>query len=187
MNYAQYLQYTQHLLSGPTYPPPYDNPAYLEYARLGHSRMKRWDRSLILHENLVNHVRSIDQPQTWIVITEPWCGDAAPMLPFIARLAEENPRIILDIQLRDQPPFLIEQYLTNGGRSIPKLIVRDADGKDLFTWGPRPASANQLVLDLNGSGAEKSEVVLALQNWYNDDKGNEMQHEWLSLLQQSNL
>ena len=109
------------------------------------------------------------------------------MLPFIARLAEENPRIILDIQLRDQPPFLIEQYLTNGGRSIPKLIVRDADGKDLFTWGPRPASAKQLVLDLNGSGAEKSEVVLALQNWYNDDKGNEMQHEWLSLFQQSNL
>lgn len=183
MHYAEYLQYTQHLLSGPTYPPPYDNPAYLEYARLGHSRMKRWGRSLILHENLVNHVRSIERPQSWIVITEPWCGDAAPMIPFIARLADENIHITLDIQLRDQPPFLIEQYLTNGGRSIPKLIVRDAEGKDLFTWGPRPSSAKQLVVDLNGSGAEKSEVVLALQNWYNDDKGNEMQQEWLALFQ----
>ena len=140
---------------------------------------------MVLHASLVNYIRAIDQPQTWIVITEPWCGDAAPMLPFIARLAEANPLITLDIQLRDQPPFLIEQYLTNGGRSIPKLIVRHSDGKDLFTWGPRPASAYQLVQELNASNTEKSDIVLALQNWYNDDKGNEMQQEWLALFQKS--
>ena len=183
MNYADYLQYTKLLLSGPDHPPPYDNPVYLEYARLGLSRMKRWGKSIVLLEELINHIRSIDQVQTWIVITEPWCGDAAPMLPFITRLAEENPIISLDIQLRDQPPFLIENYLTNGGKSIPKLIVRNADGRDLFTWGPRPASAQQLVQELNASGIEKSEVVLALQNWYNDNKGDEMQQEWLGLFQ----
>lgn len=140
---------------------------------------------MVLSEDLVNYVRTFDQPHTWIVITEPWCGDAAPMLPYIARLADENPLITLDIQFRDQPPFLIEQYLTNGGKSIPKLIVRDTEGKDLFTWGPRPVSAQQLVLDLNASGTDKSEVVLALQNWYNDNKGNEMQQEWLRLFQTS--
>ena len=185
MNYAEYLQYTQHLLSGPSYPPPYDNPVYLEYARLGNSRMKRWGNSMILLENLVNYVRSIDRPQAWTVITEPWCGDAAPMIPFIAGLAKENPRVFLDIQLRDQPPFLIEQYLTNGGRSIPKLIVRDEEGKDLFTWGPRPASAKQLIHELSASNAEKSDIVVALQNWYNDNKGKEMQQEWLALFQES--
>jgi hypothetical protein len=147
--------------------------------------MKRWDKSMALDASLVIYIRAIDQPQTWIVITEPWCGDAAPMLPFIARLAEENPLITLDIQFRDHPPFLIEHYLTNGGKSIPKLIVRDAEGKDLFTWGPRPVSAQQLVQDLNAAGTDKSEVVLALQNWYNDNKGNEMQQEWLRLFQTS--
>ncbi len=140
---------------------------------------------MALDASLVIYIRAIDQPQTWIVITEPWCGDAAPMLPFIARLAEENPLITLDIQFRDHPPFLIEHYLTNGGKSIPKLIVRDAEGKDLFTWGPRPVSAQQLVQDLNAAGTDKSEVVLALQNWYNDNKGNEMQQEWLRLFQTS--
>jgi hypothetical protein len=185
MTYAEYLHHSQQLLFGPDYPHPYENPAYLEYARLGLSRMKRWDKSMILDASLKNYIRAIDQPQTWVVITEPWCGDAAPMLPFIARLADENPLITLDIQLRDQPPFLIEHYLTNGGKSIPKLIVRDADGKDLFTWGPRPALAQQLVLDLNASGAEKSEVVLALQNWYNDNKGEEMQQEWMRIFQTS--
>ena len=92
---------------------------------------------------------------------------------------------MIQICIADRSPFLIEHYLTNGGKSIPKLIVRDADGKDLFTWGPRPALAQQLVLDLNASGAEKSEVVLALQNWYNDNKREEMQQEWMRIFQTS--
>lgn len=92
---------------------------------------------------------------------------------------------MIKICMADRSPFLIEQYLTNGGKSIPKLIVRDTEGKDLFTWGPRPVSAQQLVSDLNASGTDKSEVVLALQNWYNDNKGNEMQQEWLRLFQTS--
>jgi hypothetical protein len=181
MNFKAYLNHTESQLSGPHYLPPYDNPAYLEYGRLGFSRMNRWNKTLEINGLLVDLVRKIDRPQTWIVITEPWCGDAAPMLPFIARLAGENLLIHLDIQLRDQPPFLIENYLTNGGKSIPKLIVRDAAGQDLFTWGPRPTSARLLVERLNKEGADKSTVILALQNWYNADRGQEMQFEWLSL------
>ena len=181
MNFAEYLILSDNTLSGPEFEPPYDNPVYLEYGRLGLSRMKRWNKTLELDQTLCNLIRHIDQRQSWIVITEPWCGDAAPMLPFIARLAEENALIHLDIQLRDQPPFLIEKYLTNGGKSIPKLIVRDAKGMDLFAWGPRPASAQQLVQRLNAEGAEKSTVIVELQNWYNTDKGGEMQKEWLDL------
>jgi Thioredoxin len=181
MNYAEYLQYTETVLSGPEYPAPYDNPAYLEYGRLGLSRMNRWNKVLTLHDDLVRLIRKMDRPQTWIVITEPWCGDAAPMVPYIARLAEVNPLIRLDIQLRDQPPFLIEQYLTNGGKSIPILVVRDADGQDLFTWGPRPAPVRALVERLNAEGAEKSVVIVELQNWYNADRGGAMQEEWLGL------
>lgn len=181
MNYATYIQYTQSLLSGPEYPPPYDNPAYLEYARLGLSRMTRWDKSMVLNNTLVDRIRTIDQPLTWIVIAEPWCGDAAPMLPFIARLANENHLIHFEIQLRDQPPYLIEQYLTNGGKSIPKLIVRVGGGNDLFTWGPRPASAQLMMQALHTGGKDKSTVGLELQAWYNTDKGQEMQREWLTL------
>lgn len=144
MNYADYLHHSQQLLSGPSHPTPYDNPDYLEYARLGLSRMKRWDKSMILREDLVNFVREINKPQTWIVITEPWCGDAAPMLPFIAKLAGENPLITLDIQFRDQPPFLIEQYLTNGGKSIPKLIVRKPMEKICSPGAPALLQHNSL-------------------------------------------
>jgi hypothetical protein len=181
MNYTEYLHFTEQVLSGPEYPAPYNNPAYLEYGRLGLSRMNRWNKVLTLNDDLIQLIRKIDRPQTWIVITEPWCGDAAPMLPFIARLAELNPLIRLDIQLRDQPPFLIEQYLTNGGKSIPKLVVRDVDGQDLFTWGPRPVPARQLVERLNAEGADKSTVIVELQNWYNADRGGAMQEEWMAL------
>jgi hypothetical protein len=73
------------------------------------------------------------------------------------------------------------KYLTNGGKSIPKLVVRDVDGLDLFTWGPRPAPARQLVERLNDEGVDKSTVIVELQNWYNADKGGEMQEEWMRL------
>jgi hypothetical protein len=181
MNYTEYLHFTEQVLSGPEYPAPYDNPAYLEYGRLGLSRMNRWNKVLTLHDALIQLILKIGRPQTWIVITEPWCGDAAPMLPYIARFSEVNPLILLDIQLRDQPPFLIEQYLTNSGKSIPKLVVRDADGLDLFTWGPRPEPARALVERLNAEGADKSTVIVELQNWYNADKGAAMQEEWFRL------
>jgi hypothetical protein len=184
MNYADYLQHTERILSAATPAPPYDNPFYLEYTRLNFSRMNRWNKVLQLNDELSVLLKSIQRPQTWIIIAEPWCGDAAPALPFLIRLAELNPNIRYDIQLRDQEPFLIEQYLTNGGKSIPKLIVRDAEGRDLFTWGPRPASAQQLMEAQKAAGVEKTEISAALQNWYNADKGVEMQRELLELFLQ---
>ena len=40
----------------------------------------------------------------------------------------------------------MDHYLTNGGRSIPKLVVlRAADLTELTTWGPRPAEAQELL------------------------------------------
>ena len=45
--------------------------------------------------------------------------------------------------MRDNDNSEIESYLTNGSKSIPKLIIRDNDGKDLFVWGPRPFACQQ--------------------------------------------
>jgi hypothetical protein len=74
-------------------------------------------------------------------------------------------------------------YLTNGGRSIPKLIVRDAKGNDLFTWGPRPKEAQNIHLrQMNDENMSKEEKKIELQNWYNKDKGESTQEELLELL-----
>ena len=62
-------------------------------------------------------------------------------------MAEVNSNINLQLVLRDENLELMDLFLTNGGRSIPKLIALDKDLNILFTWGPRPQTATNMVLD----------------------------------------
>lgn len=183
MNYQTYLQVFDEILSASNPLPPYDNADYLEYTRLNHTRMKRWTKTLQLDDELVELIKRIKEKQHWIVIVEPWCGDVAPSLPFILRLIEQNPLLSYDLQLRDSEPFLINDYLTNGTKSIPKLVVRNEQGDDLFTWGPRPAAAQQLMDRLKAANVDFETMKIELQNWYNEDKGKSMQAELKGLLE----
>lgn len=181
MNYQTYLKLFEKIIDSNTPEPPYTDPQYLKYAKLNYSRMSRWQKTLKLDHELMNEVKTLNQPQKWIVITEPWCGDGAPIVPFLVRLAEQNPLIQYDLQLRDQEPFLINSYLTNGTKSIPKLIVRDEAGNDLFKYGPRPKATQQLVNRLKAANVDYDTLNTEVQNWYNKDKGVELQKELLQL------
>ncbi len=171
MNYTAYKELFENILENLDLQHPYDDALYLDYTRLNRSRMKRWDKQLILDENLVSQIAHVTSPQHWIIITEPWCGDAAHIIPFLIKLAARNKLISYDIQLRDTKPFLIESYLTNGNKGIPKFIVRDESGNDLFDWGPRPKEAQELLDKLKADNADFETTKIALQNWYNHDKG----------------
>jgi hypothetical protein len=64
----------------------------------------------------------------------------------LAKLAELNPLITLRILFRDEHPELMDTYLTNGNRSIPKLVATTADLQhQLFTWGPKPQYLMELI------------------------------------------
>src|SRR5689334_4778445 len=119
MNYNTYLQLFREILNSKMPEPPYTDLKYLHHAKLNYSRMNRWQKTLQLNEDLIIELKKINKPQQWIIIVEPWCGDAAPILPFLVRLAEQNPLIQYDLQLRDQAPFLINSYLNNGAKNIP--------------------------------------------------------------------
>jgi hypothetical protein len=179
MNYPEYQQLFDRIL-GDTHPlPPYDNEHYLNYVRLNQTRMRRWDNHLGLDEHLVQKVKDLKKKQHWIILTEPWCGDAAHSIPFMMRLAQQNSLISYEFQLRDSAPFLIGSYLTNGKKSIPKLIARDENGKDLFVWGPRPRGAQELFNTLRATNVDPETGKIALQNWYNNDKGRSLCSELL--------
>lgn len=133
MDYQHYIQLFEEVINSETPEQPYTDPKYLTYAKLNYSRMNRWQKTLQLNVDLVTELKKINEFQKWIILMEPWCGDAAPILPFLVRLTAQNPLIQYDLQLRDSEPFLINSYLTNGAKSIPKLIVRDETGNDVFT------------------------------------------------------
>jgi hypothetical protein len=182
MNVREYVQMFDSILGAENPFPPYNKPDYINYVKLNQSRMARWSKTLQLNPDLIDTLNDLEESQHWIMITEPWCGDAAHSIPFLAAIAEQSPKITYEIQLRDSDPFLINNYLTHGGKSIPKLIVRDLLGTDLFTWGPRPAASQELFNLLKSNGAQYDEITVKLQAWYNADKGQSIQKELLTLI-----
>lgn len=175
-----YLKAFEMILASKDSEKPYDNPAYLDYVKLNNSRQKRWLKTGVLLHDLVGVIKNINTPQTWYCITEPWCGDAAHSIPFIKLLSDQNPLITLNIVWRDSPPYMIENYLTNGGKSVPKLIVRDEKENDIFVWGPRPQPCQEIYLEMKERNAPFEEQKIILQNWYNLDKGETFQKEFLN-------
>ena len=181
MNFIAYQQVFQQILNDPNPPSPYDDPHYINYAKLNWSRQQRWLKTGMLNEVLTSLIESLKEEQFWTIITEPWCGDAAHILPFLHRLSELNPLIKVDYQLRDTEPFLIEHYLTNGSKSIPKFIIADHENNELAVWGPRPVGCQLLYNQLLQDHVEMEQKKIALQQWYNDDKGVSLQKELIAI------
>lgn len=182
MNFKEYLHYFEQVLSNEATTAPYDNPDYLNYTKLNWARMNRWLKTAELSEDMKAVAKSITEPQQWIVITEPWCGDAAHVVPFLQLIALENPLISAEYELRDSEPHRIQSYLTNGGKSIPKLVIRNAQGEDIAVWGPRPTKCQEVYAELSARKADLETLKTALQTWYNADKGKEIQAELAVLL-----
>ena len=100
-------------------------------------RMKRIDKQCVINNNLNRLVSQINKKQKWIVISETWCGDSAQCLPVIAKIAKLNKNIKLEIIFRDEHLEVIDAFLTNGTRSIPKLICVDEETESVnYIWGP---------------------------------------------------
>ena len=184
MKWNDYLAAFEAILDGTNRTAPYNDEAYLEYVKLNNSRQNRWIKKMELSEETMIALKNVKIQQKWTLITEPWCGDAAHISAFINAMAEASENIEIDIQLRDSEPYLIEDYLTNGGKAIPKLVVQDTHGNDLFTWGPRPKECQNLMLSLKETVLSAQEKKAELQKWYNKDKGVSIQQEITALLKE---
>lgn len=147
--------------------------ALIEYTKLNDRRMKRFDKTVKIDEKVIDTISKIKQKITWLVLTESWCGDAAPALPVMNKIAELNGNIDLCIVLRDRHLDLMNRFLYNGTLSIPRLIMIDSDtNKVLGDWGPRPSVAQKMADDQKKNhGSLSAEFKQDLQVWYNKDKG----------------
>lgn len=157
--------------------------ALIEYTKLNDRRMKRWDKTLKVPTNVENAIASFDAKVTWLVITESWCGDAAHVMPVINKIAEINKNIDFKVVLRDDNEALMNEFLTNGSKSIPKLIMLDENNKVISTYGPRPNTVTKIVDDFKKSHGQLSpEFKQDLQVWYNKDKGQSTLEDLTNML-----
>ncbi len=169
---------------------PIQNEGLSNYTKINHSRMKRLDKKIELLPSVIERVKMVRQPQNWLVITETWCGDAAQILPVIAKLAALNEYISLKLIWRDENLALMDAHLTNGSRAIPKLICLNEDFTAILgEWGARPRDAQEMVMsnkavmtkikDKEKKANHYNDFQIELQKWYNENKGEAVQLEML--------
>jgi hypothetical protein len=114
-----------------------------------------------------------------LVIAEDWCGDASNTVPVVAKFADSVPGLELRIILRDANPEVMDQYLTNGARSIPVVIALDENFEELGHWGPRPAELQSWVM-ANRATMPKTELYPKVRTWYARDRGETTLREVLA-------
>ena len=153
------------------------------FTKLNAQRAKRVGKTVEVEGALAEKIRSLPR-QTWLLITETWCGDAANSVPVIAKMAELNPLIDLRIVLRDENLDLMDQF------SDPRVDVPfrsslrlDADLNVLFDWGPRPKDAQDLYWGWRERADREpyKEFQVVLQKWYNESNGCDVQDEMFKL------
>jgi hypothetical protein len=113
---------------------------------------------------------TLTTPVRFVVLNEDWCLDAVGVVPYLAKLADENPMLALRNFGRDANPDLRDTHLTNGSRSIPAVIAYDSDWTELGWWGPRPSELQKWVLTI-GVNTEKEERYRYIRTWYARDHG----------------
>ena len=183
MIFAAYIKLIDDLLLDGKTTGPNQSEAMFNYGKLNRQRMHRLEKTVVLNESLTKKSHNNQRKMIWLIITEGWCGDAAQNIPIIEKIAAESEHIETRYVLRDENLELMDAYVTNNARSIPKLIALDAESlAEIGTWGPRPRIAMDYFYEMRESKLEKPQMMESLQRWYNSDKNQAIQDEFENLL-----
>lgn len=157
-----------------------------EYIKLNQSRMHRVEKTYLISNEILQQLSSLKNKIRWLVISEHWCGDASQILPVLNAIVDaSDTRIEMKLLYRDQVPALMDAFLTNGTRSIPKLIQLNQDFNVTGTWGPRPSFAQNMVKELKANPSTAATYANELHLWYAKDKQQAIERELSQLIQQA--
>ncbi|MEG2102244.1 MAG: thioredoxin family protein [Flavobacterium sp.] len=185
-SYAEYRKIVTDLLYEGKSTGSEQSESLTNYSKLNEARMNRLDKTVKISEEVISKLQNLDNHYFWLVISEGWCGDAAQILPILNKMAHDsNKKIDLRIVFRDENTELMDHYLTNGGRAIPKVIIvcKEA-GIVRADWGPRPKGASELMENYKKEfGVIDEKIKTDLQLWYLADKGISVQEELVQIME----
>jgi len=183
-SYSTYRKLVSDLLENGKTTGPNQSADLLNYSLLNDKRMSRLDKKTSLTDATISALKSTETEQTWLLITEGWCGDAAQIAPVINKMSLESDKVNFKVVLRDENEDLMNQFLTNGSKSIPKLVVLNEKDEVISSWGPRPSVATTMVNDYKAAnGGLDADFKRDLQIWYNKNKGENIQEDLVAFLE----
>jgi UDP:flavonoid glycosyltransferase YjiC (YdhE family) len=184
LNYPEYQELAKKLLSENKTSGNNQSQEMVDFSKLNIHRVERILKKGSISLETQAAIQAIDSPSYILAISEFWCGDAAQNLPWIYLMVKDNPAIQFRIVFRDENPELMDAFLTNGSKSIPKVILLNAEREVCGTWGPRPSTAQNLILENKMTNAlTKDDLHKKLHLWYAQNEGQEIQSEFCSLLE----
>lgn len=183
--YTEYRNHVSHLLLDGLSTGNTQSEDLTHYTSLNEVRMNRLDKTIKIPAEIQEKLDNLKSEHILLVISEGWCGDAAQIVPVINKMAEASDKLDLKIVLRDDNEELMDEYLTNGARSIPKLVLVEKESLIARgSWGPRPHDAAQLIFEFKAKDSViTQEAKTELQKWYLHDKGLSTMQEILLLLE----
>jgi hypothetical protein len=157
---------------------------YVEFGRLNVARMQRLMKTVVLKGELNDVLSRLSIPHTLIVITEGWCGDSAQIVPVLEHIRLACPYLDVVFLMRDENPQLMDQFLTKGARSIPKVVCEEQTSVEVkMEWGQLPFELQAALNALIAQQVTHAEKSLFVQNWYNQNKTQAIQSEIMRLVQ----
>lgn len=187
-SYTDYVALFENVVTNNTTTGPDKSEAMVSYTQLNWQRHQRAEKNIDLQQNEIDSLSKTNGNFTLLVITEPWCGDAASIVPVLAKLASSSEKLDLKLILRDEHPEVMDNYLTNGSRSIPKVVILDEDLNELGVWGPRPQAAMKLLHEFKSNpDMDRETFYKNIQKFYAKNKGVDIQTEIAALIKASEV
>lgn len=156
-----------------------ENPTGMDpYIAINQQRVKRIRKTVRLTDATQTAVETLPGGLKWLVITEHWCGDGAQILPVVEAVEQlAGGKVEVRALFRDQNLEVMDAFLTNGARGIPKVVGMDAEGRVYGTFGPRPEEASDLVKKIKADPDRAHTYSEVLHKWYAADKQEAIQRE----------
>lgn len=170
MTYIEYFHSIEDLVSSQSTSGHEVTTERVEYTKLNLHRMKRLNDAKFENSSIL-----LTTPISAAIITEAWCGDSAQNIPWLEHFFNNcSPKITSKYFYRDEHPELMNQFLTNGSRSIPKCIFyNEQTGEVLGTWGPRPEEIKNWLSKLRAENPDmpKHDWEIELHKYYTKNNG----------------
>jgi hypothetical protein len=137
---------------------------FLAQSPINHDKFEHYYNHPVLTEDDFSFFRNVatlpNGPRKLMVIAEAWCGDVYRELPTAVRIAEAA-GLELRIFLRDQNPDIMDEFLSNEGKSraIPVLAFYTDDMRYITHFTERSVTAHREL----GAALSESKARLGLQ------------------------
>lgn len=179
ITFEEYIQIAKQRLETPSNQQEAD---YKQYYELGLQRIDRTLKKYVADEEQLNLLNAKNFDGKILIISEAWCGDASATVPALIKFFEGHNEV--RIFLRDSDTSLINQFLTDGTQSIPKVLILDNDFNIKNSWGPRPKFGKELLMKFKADpeAYPREQFYNDLQIYYAKNRGKDAIQEIVELL-----